>query len=85
MGVWDQGQSAAAPRIADLAKRLALPPYSTEQSYIIAMRTGADMVLHELQMEFINSGQKSISIKALSIRFEKLRRTLDALTPPEGR
>lgn len=84
MGAWDQDQIAAAPRIADTAKRMATP-FSTEQSHITLMRIGVDLALHELQMEFISSGQRSISIKALSARFAKLRKSLNALTPAEGK
>lgn len=81
MGAWDG--TAAAPRIADTAKRMA-SPFTSYGSTVLLMRMGADLAMHELQMEIIASGKKSISVKALSDRCAKLRASLDALTPPEA-
>lgn len=41
-GAWDQGQTAAAPRIADMAKKLS-SPISDADSNIRLMRMGVDM------------------------------------------
>ncbi len=78
MSAWDT--TAAAPRIADTAKRMASPLIS-EYSNILLMRMGADLALHELQMAFIASGKNSITVKELTKQFEKLRASLQALTP----
>lgn len=84
---WDQGQSAAAPRMADMAKRLS-SPFMSERANLTTMRCGVDLALHEIEMECIREagkGKRSISFVNLSKRFKQLRDSLDALTPPEGK
>ncbi len=83
---WDQGQTAAAPRMADFAKRVATP-FMPARANVTLMRSGVDLALHELEMEFIGmvgKGRRSISFVQLTKRFKQLRASLDALTPSEG-
>ena len=84
MGAWDEGQYAAAARVADLAKKMASPLLS-ERAVVSMMRTGAQMAVHELRMELIAKGKKSVSVSALHQRLEKLLESLDALTSAEGK